>query len=403
MTMPVEAPTTRIDLMSAELAQNPWPTLRALREHGPVHWHETQQRWLITSDQAVRKVLLDCDRFTVAGTVVEDLFGKDAFITMDERERHNRLRGIWAEAFRPKALNSLRHSVATIVDDLTAPLSERLLAGESVNVSDDLCRPLPTLVIALMMGVPASQLDNVVRWSDAMAGGGPAYLDESVRAAAIRTRDEAKESLAALLLELIQFRRHQPSDDLIGLMASSPAAKALPDGQLVQNLRQLLFAGNETTARWLGHILVTYAQYPEVQRELAVDRSLIRAANEEVMRWQGVIGTLPRRVCGGNTVVAGVALADGDHITCMTGAANRDPARFHNPDHFDIHRPPQPHVGFGIGLHNCLGAALARMEVDLAINALLNQVPSWTLAGEFHYTSLPVRGPLPVTIVLGER
>lgn len=400
MSRATPVPVTRIDLMCKKLAADPWPTLSTLREQGPILWHEVHQRWLVTSDREARQVLLDYERFTVQGTVVEDLFGADAFISVDDRSRHNTLRDIWANAFRPQALKALRKNIATILDQLLDPVADKLRACEAVDLSDTLCRPLPTLVIALMMGVPEERLADVVRWSDAMAGGGPAYLDDAVREAAIRARDEAKTSLADFLKELIVLRRQQPTDDLIGAMVKADVAQSLSDDALVQNLRQLLFAGNETTARWLSHIFLTYGEQRDVQREISANRTLITAANEEVMRWQGVVGTLPRRVCGGPIEIAGVELTDGDHITCLTGCANRDPERFEAPDQFNIHRTPQPHLGFGIGLHNCLGAALARLEVEMAVNALLDRVHDFHIAAPYHYTAIPVRGPLPVTIAL---
>jgi len=402
MTLSNAVPTTNIDLMSAELALDPWPALQALRAQGPVIWHETHKRWLLTGDRVIRKALLDFDRFTVEGTVVEDLFGADAFISMDDRNRHNQLREVWADAFRPVALKTFRPTVAKIVDDLLDPVTEKLNDGEFVDLTDSVCRSLPTLVIALMMGVPQEMLADVVRWSDAMAGGGASYLNDAAREAAIRDREEAKRGLADYLCQLIRLRRGDPGDDLISIMVKSDAAKALADAQLVQNLRQLLFAGNETSGRWLGHIFLTYAQYPDVQHELAGDRKLILAANEEVMRWQGVIGTLPRRLRGGPIDIGGIQLADGDHVTCLVGTANRDPASFENPDTFDIHRKPQPNLGFGVGLHNCLGAVLARMEAELAVNALLDRVAGFVVVAPHRYTSLPVRGPLPVTIALAK-
>lgn len=402
MTSSHTVPITNIDLMSPELAADPWPALQALREQGPVIWHETHKRWLLTGDRVIRKVLLDFDRFTVEGTVVEDLFGADAFISMDDRNRHNQLREIWADAFRPAALKAFRPTVAKIVDDLLDPVAEKLNDGEAVDLTDGVCRSLPTLVIALMMGVPQEMLADVVRWSDAMAGGGANYLSDAARSAAIRTREEAKTGLADHLCQLIHRRRENPGDDLISIMVKSNAAKTLADAQLVQNLRQLLFAGNETSGRWLGHLFLTYAQNADVQRELAKDRKMIVAANEEVMRWQGVIGTLPRRLRGGPIDIGGIQLADGDHVTCLIGTANRDPASFENPDAFDINRKPQPNLGFGVGLHNCLGAVLARMEAELAVNALLDRVPRFIVTAPHRYTSLPVRGPLPVTIALAK-
>lgn len=232
-----------------------------------------------------------------------------------------------------------------------------------------------------------------------MAGGSTSFLDEAARQAAVEAREAAKGALADLLRQLMQDRRRTPADDLISQMVRAPAAAALDDARIVQNVRQLLFAGNETTAKWLDHIFLTYAQFPAVRREIAADRTLVPVANEEVMRWQGVVGTLPRRVRGGPVEVAGVWLEEGDDVTCILAAANRDPARYESPDSFDIHRRRQPNLGFGAGLHNCLGASLARMEAELAVNALLEALPGYAVSGEFSYSSLPLRGPAPVCII----
>ncbi len=390
--------TTAIDLMSSELAADPWPQLHALRELGPLVWHEQHQRWLVTTDKAVRAVALDYQRFTVEGTVVEDLFGADAFIAMDDRPRHNALREVWADAFRPVALKAFQETLSQLLDELLAPLVAPLKDGESVNLSSSLCRPLPTMVIASLMGVPRDTLEDVVRWSDAMAGGSTSFLDEDARQAAVAVRESAKSSLADLLLQLMNERRRAPAGDLISLMVNSDIARGLEDEQIVPNVRQLLFAGNETTAKWLDHIFLTYARYPEVRRALGADRSLVVQANEEVMRWQGVVGTLPRRVRGGPLEIAGVRLEDGDDVTCVLAAANRDPARYSDPDRLDIYRQRQPNLGFGAGLHNCLGAALARLEAEMAVNALLDILPDYSASEDIAYSSLPLRGPTPLVI-----
>ncbi len=391
-------PVTDIDIVGEQFADNPWPALASLREQGPVVWHECYQRWLITTDREVRQTAINFARFTVEGTVVEDLFGRDAFIAMDDRERHNTIRDVWAAAFRPQSIVERGEDIDLIVEALLTPVVERLKDGEAVNLSTALCRPLPTMVIALMMGVPRQRLDDVVQWSDALAGGSTSYVDEARREAVIDRRERAKSALAELLFDLLEQRRQAPLNDLISLMAQQGAAKGFADEQIVQNLRQLLFAGNETTAKWLDHAFLTYGERPEVQREIAADRRLIRAANEEVLRWQGVVGTLPRRVRGGAIVVAGVELAEGDNVTCLLAAANRDPARYNDPDAFSIHRKPQPNLGFGVGLHNCLGSNLARLEVEAAVNALLDNITAYEIAAPYSYSSLPLRGPAPVII-----
>lgn len=394
------APTTRLDIMAPETAADPWPLLRELREQGPVVWHEVYKRWLVTTDHEVRTVVSDFRRFTLEGTSSAALFGDDAFISIDDRKRHDALRLVWAEAFRMRGLEAIRADIAAIATGLLDPVGQRLRDGEAVELVSALCRPLPTLVIAKMMGVPPEMLGDVVRWSDEMAGGGPAYLADEAARAAVARREAAKADLAGYLGELLNARRAHPAEDLVSTLAVSEPARGLPDDQLVQNLRQLLFAGNETTAKWLAQLFVTYAEDPDVRREIAADRSLIRPANDEVMRWQGVVGTLVRRVRGGPVELAGIELADGDEVTCVLAAANRDPQRFADPDRFDIHRPPQPNLGFGVGLHFCLGINLAKLEAELAVGGLLDRVPGFRVAGPYTYSSLPLRGPQPVSLAI---
>jgi len=359
------------------------------------------KRWIITTDRAVRKVASDFRNFTVEGTSAADLFGADAFISSDDRAYHDPLRDVWMPAFRKQGLDQLRPTLQTMVDGLIKPLAERLRSGETVELSSALCRPLPTMVIAAMMGVPDAMQADVVRWSDTMAAGGSAYLPEEELQRRRLARDEAKASLAEFLIEQIADRRAHPGSDLISTMVHSKPASTLSDAQIVQNVRQLLFAGNETTAKWLAQVFVTYAQEHTVRRELANNRALIPAANDEVMRWQGVVGTLVRRVRNGPIELAGVELADGDDVTCLLVAANRDPERYENPDQFDIHRPHQPNLGFGFGFHNCLGLALAKLEVEIAVNGMLDAVPEFVLGGAYQYSSIPMRGPLPVLIKKG--
>jgi cytochrome P450 len=392
----VKAPTTRFDMMCDETAADPWPRLRELREMGPLVWHETLDRWLVTTDREVRDVIANYRHYTVEETTSSQLFGEGAFISIDSKPSHDALRLVWAEPFRMQGLVRLRAVIKAAVDELLAPVAERLKSGQAVDLHDAVCRPLPTLVIAHMMGIPRDMIGKVVAWTDEMASG-PGYL---INAAALARREEAKSLMAEYLLGLMAERRRKPTDDLISSFANAEAVRGVSDEHAVQNVRQLLFAGNETTAKWLAHIFLTLGQERDVQREVAADRSLVIAANDEVMRWQGVVGTLVRKVRGGPVALAGVPLQDGELLTCLPTCANRDPARFDDPDRFDIHRPPQPNLGFGAGMHHCLGINLAKMEAEEAVNGLLDCAPGFAIAGPFRYSAMPLRGPLPVTIAL---
>ena len=165
---------------------------------------------------------------------------------------------------------------------------------------------------------------------------------------------------------------------------------------MVANVRQLLFAGNETTAKWLGHILHILGEKPEDRRAIVADRALLPGAIEEVMRWQGATQVIIRAVRQEGLVVEGVELKPGEQIFMLNGAANRDPARFDNPDVFDIRREPKPHLGFGFGLHTCLGAILARMEAQVVTSAVLDRIPDFRIAGPVKYGDFSLRGPTAV-------
>jgi cytochrome P450 len=391
----IAVPTTRFDVAGEATSADPWALLADLRGRGPVLWHETLERWIVTREREVRTVLADYTRFTLEGTSSQELFGREAFISIDDKPRHDALRGVWAEPFRLPALERLRPTVRRIAETLVAPVAERVVAGEAVDLVETFCRPLPTLVIALMMGVPQEMTAQVVAWSDQMAAGGPSYRDDAaMRQATLR----AKTGLADYLGELIRERRRKPGEDLISKLAASDVARDLSDEALVQNARQLLFAGNETTAKWLAHIFLVYGRDPAVQDAIRADRALTRAANDEVMRWQGVTGTVARRVTGGPVELAGVTLRPGDLVTCLLMAANRDPARYDDPESFDIHRRPEPNLGFGVGMHNCLGINLAKLEAEVAVDALLDHLPPYRIAAPPAYSTLTLRGPYPVTI-----
>lgn len=129
-----------------------------------------------------------------------------------------------------------------------------------------------------------------------------------------------------------------------------------------------------------------------------MNRVLIGQANDEVMRWQTVVGTVVRRLRGGPVDIAGIVLPDGADITCLLGCANRDPARYDDPDRFNIHRPALPNLGFGVGFHNCLGSVLAKLEAQVAVNRLFDRIDGFALAAPYHYSSMPLRGPMPVVI-----
>jgi len=392
-----------IDLYSPDALKSPWPTVERIREEGPVVYNDQMQRWMITPDRLVRRVLMNYERFTVEKKREEgpSLFGPDAFIGIDDKERHDALRGVWSIAFQRASLERLRGVITEIADRMLNTMEARLRDGETVDSIRELCRDLPAYVIAHMLGVPSDMRPKIVEWSDLMgaAVGFPPseWRPENPAWVAAET---ARQNIAKYILEQIDYRRRNPGDDLISQIVHSEIGKTLTDQAIMENSRQLLFAGNETTAKWLGHCMVVLAQHPDVREEVRLDRELLPVAVEEIMRWEPVVGTTFRSVRGGDIEVEGTLLRDGDRMMVMTGAANRDSERYVDPGKFNIHREFKANLGFGYGMHSCLGVTLARLETQITIGRVLDRIPNFALAGEVTYSSFQLRGPQTVAVRL---
>ncbi|WP_420606465.1 cytochrome P450 [Novosphingopyxis sp.] len=355
---------------------------------------------MISSDRLCRKIFLNTERFTLEGAIGTTIFGAEAFITIDDKKRHDALRGIWAVAFQRASLEAMRPVIAEITDRMLDAVEEPLKDGETIDAEHMLCRDLPAYVIAHMLGVPPEMRPSIVQWSDEIghAVGLPNNTphDDPVWVAA----KEAKQQLADYMLSQIEDRYRNPGDDLISQIVHSEIGKTLSNEALIANSRQLLFAGNETTAKWLGHSLVTLAKFPEVRDEIARDRSLIPQALEEIMRWEPVNMSLPRLVRGGDIELADVTIPDNAELMVLVGAAGRDPARYDDPATFDIHREYKAHMGFGFGMHSCLGVTLARLEADVVMNHVLDRIPNFAITGPVEYGAFAFRGPTAIPMAL---
>lgn len=390
-------PRLDIDFNTPEMIADPWATLEKVREAGTLVWNE-RGYWMTAHDRVCRQILNRPELFGQDGVMVE-FFGPDAFISIDEKRAHNELRDVWVGNFNREAIAALAQFVRGVANDMLDKVEPDLKAGKKVDIMAALCRPLPAYVIAHMMGVSDDNIPRVINWSDRMSeaatSGFPIDYDTDPYWLA---SEKAKKELAAFLVEQFAYRRENPGDDIISRLVNSEIGQRLTENAKVVNVRQLLFAGNETTAKWLGHIINTLGEHPEDRRAIVADRSLLTGALEEVMRWQGVVQMAPRGVTQQGTVVEGVEIEVGKQIFMLTGAANRDPTRFERPDEFDIHREAKPHLGFGFGLHTCLGAILARMEAREVMSVLLDRIPDYRIAEPVKYGDFSLRGPTAVWI-----
>jgi cytochrome P450 len=381
--------------------QDPYPVFELIRRAGPIVYNELLDRWMVTSYPLVSRVLGDGGHFAQgASEAFVDFFGGTTMETVDEPQRHNSMRGIWAPDFQRGSLQAQRGLVETVVADQLDVFVERLRAGETLDAVAELTRRIPTLVIASMLGIETAMFAQFSAWSDAMGAITEGALDPTEAGmATVLAGQQATRELNGYIAAQVADRRRRPSDDLIGKMVAAPFAQAeMSESEIIASNTQLVFAGNETTAKLMAHTLVALAQHPDQRRLLVGDRSLVPGAIEEVHRWQTITQFIDRDVH--QTVeLAGVRLEPGSVVTPLQGAANRDPERWDRPAVFDVTRPSRQHLGFGFGLHSCIGLNLARLEVQVWLDRLLDLLPEFTLAEDVDYgPNFQLRGPTAVLL-----
>jgi cytochrome P450 len=396
-TTPVMSVTFREDGFN----QDPFPVLEEIRRAGPIVYNDALDRWMVTGYADASKILGNARAYAQgAAEAFVDFFGGPTMETIDERERHDNMRGIWAPDFQRGNLESRRALVEDVVASQLDPFVERVRSGEILDAVEEMTRAIPTLVIANMLGIETAMFAQFSAWSDAMGAIPDGALDPTPRGMeTVMAGRQATAELNAYMEGQVADRRSCPRDDLIGKMVAAPFAQNdMSEKEIIASNTQLVFAGNETTAKLMAHTLVALDQHPDQRRALAADRSLVPQAIEEVHRWQTITQFIDRDVK--ETVeVAGVTLEPGAVVTPFQGAGNRDPERWDNPGAFDVTRAPRQHLGFGFGMHSCIGLNLARLEVEVWLNRLLDLMPEYHLAEPVDYgTNFQLRGPAAVVL-----
>jgi cytochrome P450 len=401
--------SSRIPVIEADLAdwvfnQDPFPVIERWRELGPVVYNAHNDVYLTFSYRDCARVIGHLEQFdsSVAAQRLRQSFGGTTMQSIDT-PRHHQMRGVWAQDFQREELEARRRQLITeVIDARLDPFIERLRSGETVDAVSGLTRGIPTLVIANMLGIETERHDEFSAWSDAIGGFSEARLDTSPRGQ--RLVEEGVAATTALndyLRGIVERRRRVGrDDDLVSRMVFHDFADEMDEQEIVASITQLVFAGNETTAKLMASTMVALGQFPQQRRLLVDDRSLIPAAIEEMMRWMTVVTNLQaRHACSPDSNIQGIPIPMGAAMAPLIAAANRDPARWDDPHAFDIRRPPRQHLGFGFGMHVCLGLNLARLEAQIWLNRLLDRLPEWHLAGPVDYgRNFMIRGPLAVPV-----
>ncbi|MGH7348747.1 MAG: cytochrome P450 [Candidatus Rokuibacteriota bacterium] len=381
--------------MDPAFVADPYPMYHRLRAEDPVH-HSPLGFWVLTRYPDVMVTLRDprlikepIAAFVAArfGMAVPPGLG----LSMLDRDPpdHTRLRSLVSKAFTPRALERLRPEIQQIVDGLLAEVEAR----GSMDLIEEFAYPLPVRVICEMLGVPVKDHERFKAWGLDIARGLDAIMlppDSEVGQRSVSGR----RALAGYFRELIAERRAAPRDDMLSaLIAAEEAGDKLNEEELLATCILLLVAGHETTVNLIGNGTLALLRHPDQLQKLREHPGLIGTAVEELLRFDGPVQRTAR-IPSEDVTIGGQTIGKGEMVMPFLGAADRDPTQFPDPDRLDITRADNRHIAFGMGIHFCLGAPLARMEGQIAINTLLGRLPKLALATdrpEFRQ-SLTLRG-----------
>ena len=393
-----------------EFQADPYPFYRRLRETAPVHWVDLPRIeipgfdlpgvWMVTRYADVTSVLRD-ERFSVRRPMMEALAASTALAGMTrsllfvDPPDHTRLRTLVTKAFTPRVVEGLRPRIRSIVDELLRPAAR----SGRVELIRDLAAPLPVIVIAELLGIPIADRERFKRWSDDLV----VVADSSRAMAGIVEAERAAGELGEYLRGIIAARRVFPRDDLISaLVGAHDQGRGLSEEELLATCTLLLVAGNETTTNLIGNALLALVRHPNEFARLHADASLVRGAVEECLRYDSPV-QLTSRVATCDVDVGGQLVRAGEEVDLLIGAANRDPEQFADPDRLDVMRTDCRPVSFGHGIHFCLGAALARVEAQIALETLTMRFPNTRLDDEAPRLreGFVLRGPASLPLALG--
>jgi cytochrome P450 len=400
---------TLYDPRRPEVVADPYPALRRLREEDPVHWSEILGGWVLTRYADVRAALADprlsADRITpfltrqgpTASEAVQALLRQvGRWVVFTDPPVHTRLRSVLGRAFSAGMVELRSSRIQAIVDRL---LAHAAAVGE-MDLVRDFAYPLPVAVIGDLLGVPPEDGERLKAWSDELAtfiGSSLATRDRYERAA------HGVIELHGYFERLVARRRAAPADDLVtALLAAEDRPDGLTRDELVSSCVLLLFAGHETTTNLIGNGALALLRHPAEARAWREEPGLTPSAVEELLRYDGPTAAMVR-VAREDLPVADRAIRRGERLFLMINAANRDPGQFAEPDRLDVRRADNRHLGFGHGIHFCLGAPLARLEGQIALPALLTRFPALSSGDEAPkwVDSLVFRGMRSLPVALG--
>jgi cytochrome P450 len=359
---------------SRQIAHNPFPTYKRLRDEAPVYFNKEHDFWALSRYEDV-----------VAGHLAPEVYSSSQGVTLEGQDRglpflivkdppeHTFHRKVAARMFTPRRVGQMEE----FIRDTAVRLLDRQLERDGFDLVQEFSFRLPLDVISELIGIPEALRGDVHLLSDRIAARGEdGTLSDDVRQAHIE--------LITLLTKLVAERRHNPGDDVITMLMTTQVddvnggSRMLDDSELAFRFLELAFAGHETVAKLIPNGVVALSWYPDQRRELVADPTLIPNAVEEMLRWDP-----PSHYQGRWTMcdveLHGTVIPERSRVILLTGSAGHDERKYPDPELFDIHRDIDKHVAFGFGRHLCLGASLARLEIRVAFEELLKRFPDYEI------------------------
>ncbi len=372
-----------LDLADPAVVADPYPVFARARAQAPVQWHEELGLWLAFTHAESNAVLRDRrlgriwrDREPAERFGSFNLIHRNALLEMEPPD-HTRLRRLVSAAFARGHVERLRPWVQAYAAELVDGLVERSTGEYPVDVLSGMAEQLPVGVIAELLGVPHADRPLLRPWSNAIV-----KMYEYGRTAAVEDAAErAADQFVTYLRGLAAERRRAPGEDLLSHLVQVRDAEGdrLTEDELVTTCILLLNAGHEATVNVTGNGLLALLEHPGQLARLREDPGLLPTAVEELMRFDSPL-QLFERTATADVGIGGVTVREGQKVAALLGSANRDPAVFADPDSLDVGRADNPHISFGAGVHFCIGAPLARVELQASFGALLGRTSSVELA-----------------------
>ncbi|WP_226895827.1 cytochrome P450 [Polymorphobacter sp. PAMC 29334] len=383
-----EAPNFSFDPTDPRLLADPYPVFNWLRDNDPVHWSDGGY-WVVTRYDDVRGVLMDREHFGQGDFIknIQLFYGPDfdvlahasyrwlseVFVFQDP-PRHTRLRGLVTQALTAKRVAAMRPRVQAICNRLI----DGVEASGGMEAIHDFAYRLPTLVMCDMLGITEDEASDTLlsQLNLAIAESFLVFGMEALPPAILARADRQMEFLENFFQSIFDRRRIEPRDDVAtGLLNAREGTSALTNREMVTVAIALFGAGFETTAHMIGNGLLTLQRHPAEWSRLVAQPELARAATEEILRYESSLVATYRTALS-DTSVGGKAVTQGQRVLCIVAAGNHDPAVFDAPERFDIARGGAKHLSFGGGIHFCVGAELARLEGEIALETITRRLPN---------------------------